>query len=307
MIKKSFTFPSAVGNCDIDAVAFPPEKDAPRAVIQILHGMMEHIGRYDAFAEWFVQQGFAVYGHSHIGHGKSVNENYPFGYFGKDNGTGRVFREDAFRMTDIIRKEHPGLPIVLFGYSMGSFVCRTCIGERGTDYAAAILCATGGANSALYTGLVATRLFSMIRPKAPGTRINKSVFASYNDRTDRRTVSDWLSPYQEHVDKVSNDPLCGFTFSNQGFYDLLTMNQYMIGDAIYNGTPKDLPILLISGADDPVGAYGAPVQGSYERYVQTGHTDVHMKLYPGRRHEIHLDPGGVDVANDILSFLDGRI
>ncbi|MBQ9045988.1 MAG: alpha/beta fold hydrolase [Oscillospiraceae bacterium] len=307
MIRKNFTFPSAVGDCDIDAVAFLPEQGKPRAVIQMLHGMMEHIGRYEPFASFFVEQGYAVYGHSHLGHGASVNEKYPFGYFGRDNGAGRVFRADAFQMTDIIRNELPGVPIVLFGYSMGSFVCRACIGERGGDYAAAIVCATGGAHPELEKGLIAARLFSMLRPKAAGKTFNKMAFGSYNDRTEHLTKMDWLSPDHEYVVSSNRDPLVGFTFSNQGFYDLFTMIQHINSESIYRGTPMALPILLISGADDPVGMYGALVQDSYDRYLASGHADVHMKLYPGRRHEIHLDPGGKDVADDILEFLDKRI
>lgn len=307
MIKRDFSFPSVVGDCEIDAVAYLPDDGEPRAVIQMLHGMMEHIRRYEEFAGYFVAQGYAVYGHSHLGHGKSVNAQYPFGYFGKTNGAGHVFRSDAFQMTEIIRREHPEKPIVLFGYSMGSFVCRTCIGERGADYAAAVICATGGAHPDLEKGLIGSRLFSMVRPKAAGKILNKTAFGHYNDRTEHRTIMDWISPDHEYVVSSNKDPLVGFTFSNQGFYDLFTMIQYTISDTVYNGTPKDLPILLISGADDPVGMYGELVKNSYDRYLETGHTDVHMKLYPGRRHEIHLDPGGKDVAADILTFLENRI
>ena len=225
MIKRKFTFPSYAGDCEIEAVAFLPEDGPVRGVIQMIHGMMEHIGRYDPFAACFVEQGYAVYGHSHIGHGHSTNEAYPLGYFGKKNGAGKVFREDAFTLTDIIKQEHPGLPIVLFGYSMGSFVCRSCIGERGADYAAAVVCATGGAHPELEKGLIASRLFSMLRPKAPGKTFNKMAFGSYNDRTEHLTVVDWLSPDHEYVVSSNRDPLVGFTFSNQGFYDLFTLDR----------------------------------------------------------------------------------
>lgn len=307
MIKRNFTFPSYVGDCEIEAVAFLPDSGRVRGVIQMIHGMMEHIGRYDPFAAFFVEQGYAVYGHSHLGHGHSTNDAYPLGYFGRKNGTGKVFREDAFRLTDIIKKEQPGLPIVLFGYSMGSFVCRSCIGERGEDYAAAVICATGGAHPDLEKALIGSRLLSLLLPKRKGTIINQQAFGSYNDRTEHLTIVDWLSPDHEYVVSSNEDPLVGFTFSNQGFYDLFTMIQYINSAAIYNGTPQDLPILLISGEDDPVGMYGALVKDSLERYEASGHTDVHMKLYPGRRHEIHLDPGGKDVAQDILAFLEKRI
>ncbi len=307
MIKRSFSFPSVVGDCDIAAVEYLPENGKIRGVVQIIHGMLEHIDRYDSFAAQFAAQGYAVYGHSHLGHGHSVNERYPRGYFGKQNKTGSVFREDAYQVTDLIKEKHPGVPIVLFGYSMGSFVCRTCIGERGNDYAAAIICATGGENAALKAGILGAKALSLVQGKAPGRQINRILFRQFLARTEHRTNIDWLSTNEQHVSSAQIDPLSQFIFSNQGFYDLFTLNEYAVSKTIYNGTPKDLPILLISGADDPVGEYGALVQGTYDRYLQTGHTDVHMKLYPGRRHEIHLDPGGADVINDFLAFLNERI
>ena len=307
MIKKSFTFPSAAGDCDIAAVAYLPESGSLRGVVQIIHGMLEHIDRYDHFAEQFTAQGYAVYGHSHLGHGHSVNERYPRGYFGKHNQKGNIFRQDVFQLTDRIKTLHPDLPIILFGYSMGSFLCRTCIGERGSDYAAAIICSTGGANKALNAGILSAGALSLLQGKAPGKQINAVLFRQFLARTEHRTNVDWLSTDERHVSDAQRDPLSRFVFTNQGFHDLFTLNRYAVSDAIYNGTPKELPILLVSGAEDPVGEYGALVQQSYERYLETGHTDVHIKLYPGRRHEIHLDPGGSDVVNDILQFLDSRI
>lgn len=302
-IKTEFSFPSAVGDCEINAVSWLPEDGAVHGVVQFIHGMMEHIHRYDDVAAQLNDAGYAVYGHSHLGHGKSINEKYPFGYFGKENREGKIFRADAHRMTELIQERHPGLPIVLFGYSMGSFVCRSCIGEHGADYAAAIICATGGPNPLLNVGIATASLFAMMNGKQPGKRLQKLVFGDYGARTEHRTKSDWLSPDQGHVDRTESDPLSGFVFSNQGFRDLLTMIRHINSDGIYNGTPKDLPIFLISGEDDPVGSYGELVEKSYERYLETGHTNVKMKLYPGRRHEIHLDPGGYEVIDDVIEFL----
>lgn len=302
-LRSEFSFPSVVGDCEINALCWLPEDGEIRGVVQLIHGMMEHIHRYDPVAEQLNAAGYAVYGHSHLGHGKSINDDYPFGYFGRDNETGHVFREDTFQMTKFIQSRHPGLPIVLFGYSMGSFVCRTCIGERGEDYAAAVICATGGPHPDLKWGIFGSGAMSVFFGKKPGKLVEKNAFGRYEDRTEHRTNSDWLSPDPDYVDKVLADPECGFTFSNQGFHDLFTMIRYCVSDEIYSATPKDLPILLISGEDDPVGSYGELVKASYESYLESGHTNVTMKLYPGRRHEIHLDPGGHEVIDDVLSFL----
>ena len=113
-------------------------------MLQIIHGMLEHIGRYDAFADFFTSRGFAVYGVSHLGHGLSVNEKYPRGYFGEHNGNGVVFRDDAHQLSDVIRQEQPGKPLFIIGYSMGSFVARQYIASYGGDIQGAIICATSG-------------------------------------------------------------------------------------------------------------------------------------------------------------------
>jgi alpha-beta hydrolase superfamily lysophospholipase len=236
MKKTRFTFPSVVGDCDLAAVEFLPDEGIIRGVVQIVHGMLEHIDRYDHFAEQFVSQGYAVYGHSHLGHGYSVNDRYPRGYFGKQNEAGHVFRQDVFQLTERIREKHPNIPIVLFGYSMGSFVCRTCIGERGNDYAAAIICSTGGANKALNAGILGAKTLSAVHGKSPGKQINKILFQQFLSRTEHRTSVDWLSTDVQHVDNARRDPLSQFTFSNRGFYDLFTLNKYAVSDKIYDGT-----------------------------------------------------------------------
>ena len=104
-IKSEFTIPSVVGDCDLRGSRWLPKNGEVRAVLQIIHGMLEHIGRYDAFADFFTSRGFAVYGVSHLGHGLSVNEKYPRGYFGEHNGNGVVFRDDAHQLSDVIRQE----------------------------------------------------------------------------------------------------------------------------------------------------------------------------------------------------------
>ena len=107
MIKEAFSFPSAAGGCEIAAVRFLPEDGRVRGTIQLLHGMMEHIGRYDEMAEYFVQRGWAVYGHSHLGHGRSRNEQYPLGYFGKNNAEVPGAAHGALRLFDgLLRLPH---------------------------------------------------------------------------------------------------------------------------------------------------------------------------------------------------------
>ena len=247
MIKESFSFPSAAGGCDISAVRFLPEDGRVRGTIQLLHGMMEHIGRYDEMAESFVQRGWAVYGHSHLGHGGSRNEQYPLGYFGTENAEGRVFRSDARTVHDRAKADFPGLPMVLFGYSMGSFVCRMCLHDFGGELDAAVVCSSGNGDRELPFGIAAARTFSLFAGKKKATLLDGHVNRGFNKRTEHRTSVDWLSTDPSYLIKDGKpDPLCGFTFSNRGYYDLMTMIRAMLRDETFEAAPKNLSILFLA-------------------------------------------------------------
>lgn len=302
--KIEFTYPSVVGDADIHAIAWKPE-GAPKAVLQIVHGMAEYIDRYDAFATWFAERGIAVYGNDHLGHGLSVNDKYPLGYFGKNNENGVVFRDDAKKLTDIAKKENPDVPYVLYGHSMGSFLARTYMAEYGDGLDAAIVCGTAGKNPLIGGALAATKVLSTFSPNAPGKLMNSLAFGAYNDKTDKRTAFDWLSVYEKNVDDYIADPLCGFLFSNQGFRDLITLNNVICKDEIYNGAPADLPMLFIAGSMDPL-SYVKGIEEVVENYKK-GHSDVSMKIYEGKRHEIHNEEDGEVVYQDILDFITDKV
>ncbi|MBR5752897.1 MAG: lysophospholipase [Clostridia bacterium] len=304
VLKEEFTFPSVVGDADIHAVSWKP--DGPvKAVLQLVHGMAEYIDRYDGMARWFAERGIAVYGNDHLGHGLSVNDKYPLGYFGTKNEKGFVFRDDVKKLTDIAKEQNPGLPVILFGHSMGSFIARTYIAEYGAGLKAAVICGTAGPNPAIGAAKAATALFTKTSPKKGGKVMNSLAFGTYNKKTDKRTAFDWLSIDETNIDKYIADPLCGFLFSNQGFRDLITLNDYMVKPEVFDGAPADLPIFLIAGDEDPVGAYGTGVQQTYDAYKE-GHSDVTMKLYEGKRHEIHNEVDGDVVYQDVLDFIEAK-
>ena len=305
VLKEEFTFPSVVGNADIHGVSWKPE-GAPKAILQIVHGMAEYADRYDKFARWFAERGVAVYGNDHLGHGQSVNDEYPLGYFGTKNENAAVFVDDAKALTDIAKKENPDVPVVLFGHSMGSFVARLYLAKYGEGLKAAVICGTAGTNPAIGAALAATALLSKTGPKKPGKLMNNLAFGSYNKKTDKRTGFDWLSVNEENVDVYIADPLCGFLFTNQGFRDLITMNNYMMKKEVIDACPADLPLCFIAGEEDPVGSYGEGVKEVVGLY-QENHTDVSCKLYEGKRHEIHNEVDGEVVCQDILDFIEAKV
>lgn len=305
VLKETFTFPSVVGDADIYAVSWKP--DGPvKAVLQLIHGMAEHIERYDGMARWFAEKGIAVYGCDHLGHGRSISDKYPLGYFGTGNANGFVFRDDTKKLTDLAKAENPGVPFAIFGHSMGSFVARTYLEKYSDGVDAAVICGTAGPNPLIGAAKLATALFSKTSPKKDGTVMDKLAFGTYNDKTDKRTKFDWLSINEDNVDTYIADPLSGFLFSNQGYRDLITLNDYICKDQVFDGARADLPILLIGGSEDPVSAYGKGVEQTFESYKKN-HTDVQMKLYEGKRHEIHNEKDAEVVYQDVYDFLADKI
>ncbi len=303
VIKEEFLFPSAAGDCDIHAISWKPKGKSPKAVIQFVHGMAEYIDRYDSMARYFAEQGYAVYGNDHLGHGKSVNQKCPLGYFGTENRNGAVFVKDMKQLTDLAKTEFPGQPFFLFGHSMGSFLSRVYLSEYGEGLDGAIICGTAGPNPAAGFAVKLADAICKRHAKDPGVLLNKLAFSTYNARTRHYTSFDWLSKDQENVRVYVRDPLCGFLFSNQGFSDLLTLNQYIFSDAVIENCPKNLPMFFISGTGDPVGTYGKGVKKTVRLYRKSGHKKVSVKLYRGSRHEIHNDIDKVDVFKDMDHFM----
>lgn len=181
VVKKNVTFPSAAGGCDIEAVRWLPADGDVRAVMQIGHGMLEHIGRYDAFTEYYVRRGIAVYGSTHLGHGMSINKDYPRGYFGKQNDGGAVFLKDLKQMMDIARADYPDVPYVYFGYSMGTFLGRMLLAERGDQVDAAVLCSTGIPDFSMRAMIPMLKLLPSFLDKKPAPAI--LVECASGDRT----------------------------------------------------------------------------------------------------------------------------
>ncbi len=305
MNKTDFFFTSTTGDCEIHAARY--EGVNKKAIFQITHGMAEYIDRYEDFIEALVNDGFVVYAHDHIGHGKSINDNYPLGYFGQDNGAGNIFVKDCKKLTDIAKSENPGLPVFFFGHSMGSFVARKYISLYGEDLAGAVICGTGGPNPAAGIAIALASIFIKLKgAKTPGTVINNVAFGAYNDKTDKRTPFDWLTNKEAIVDKYIADPLCGFCFSYQGFKDMLGMLKYINTKPCYNQTPANLPIFLIAGAEDPVGSYGKGVETVAAEYKK-GHSNVTLKLYPNDRHELLNELDKETVKADVINWCNNLL
>ncbi|MEG1523763.1 MAG: alpha/beta fold hydrolase [Clostridia bacterium] len=295
------SFPSATGLTDIRYRMWIPED--PHAALQITHGMAEHIDRYDAFATFLAENGILVYGFDIAGHGKSLKPNGTKGYFGKEKGWDANVK-DMHSMHDLINSEFPAIPFILMGHSMGSFLARTYAGRDGADFDAYIFSGTAGKNPVLGIGkLLAKREIKKNGGMEPSTTLFQMSFGSYNKAfKPNRTANDWLSRDNEQVDRYEADEFCGFPFTACAMLDVFNGLSEISNERWAARVPKR-PILVLSGACDPVGGNGKGVKQVVNWLDKTGH-QTELKLYPEGRHEMLNELNKDDVYRDILLFIN---
>ena len=282
-----FTFASSTGKNHIHARQCMPD-GAPRAVLQIAHGIAEHIERYDDFASFLAQNGILVVGNDHLGHGKSVSAPEDLGFFAEDNGWDHVV-QDMDKLHDLIKADHPDLPYIFFGHSMGSFLTRTYIVKHPEKPDLVILSGTGHQSKALvYSGYaMAEAIVRAKGPRADGRFLNDLAFGAYNKKVPfPMTDFDWLSQDHEMVRKYINDPLCGFVAKASLYRDMMGGIKFVTDQKNIDAMNKDTPVYFMSGDKDPVGDYGKGVERAYKAFCQAGLRDVFMRLYPDGRHEM---------------------
>lgn len=310
MIKEEFYYESRDGKSKIHAIRYTPEGNMePCAVVQIVHGMAEYFERYEEFAEFLTGKGFVVVGEDHIGHGKSVGKKGRCGYFCEGDAATVVIR-DVHRLKKMTQEIYSKLPYVIMGHSMGSFIVRNYITRYGTGVEGSIIMGTGMVPlplvrmSKMMAGLQALFLGDEHVSKF----IDKLAFGSYNDHIESpATPFDWLTRDANRVAKYVADPMCGFLFTVNGFATLFELIYRLYNTEILNKIPKTLPILMISGKEDPVGEYGKGVQRAYESLCGIGMKNVGLKMYDGARHELLNETNREEVFNDIYRWLEANI
>jgi len=307
--KKQIIFASTSGISDIFSEAYyPNENIEKKAVVQIAHGMAEHHERYEHFIEFLNNNGIVVYINDHLGHGKSVTSNNELGYFGKEAGYVYLV-DDMKKLSDIAKEENPGLPFILFGHSMGSMLARLYTEKYGDNLDGVVYCGTTGPNSATGIGIALTKTIAKLKGDHYRSElINKLAFGTYNNKIKpQRTAFDWLITDNEIVDKYISDPYCGFLFTANGYRDLMTLISVISRSDWYTSVPRNLPICIISGADDPVGAYGKGIITVFDSLTETFHDHIEYTLYDGMRHEILNEPEKEKVYNDVLRWIESII
>ncbi len=305
MIKTEFSFPSVSTLADIHAASYKPENGDIKAVIQVAHGMAEHLERYEKFAEALCNNGYALYINDHLGHGTSVKNEDELGYFGEKDGW-KYFVEDCHQLTEIIKKENPSVPVVFFGHSMGSFVARAYSIKYADEITGAVYCGTAGPNPAAGAGILLTKIIAKIKGTHYRSKlIDKVGFGAYNSKFEGRTSFDWLSRDNEEVDKYIADELCGYLFTAYGYRDLFSLLSYVSSAEWFTSLSKELPVLIISGAMDPVGEYSKGIEKVCKSLSDAGKTNVKKILYPDARHEILNEKACFDkVCKDVIGWIE---
>ena len=305
---RDFYYESSTGKNQIHARICTPD-GTPRGIVQIAHGIAEHINRYEDFMRFLAENGFVAVGNDHLGHGKSIARLEEQGIFAENDGWNYVV-EDMKKLREQVKEQFPNLPYVFFGHSMGSFLTRTFLILHPDLYDAAILSGTGQQSPALVNGgyLAAELMTKLKGPRSSGQALNDMAFGSYCKRIENpRTPFDWLSRDSETVDRYIADPLCGFVCKTSLYRDMMGGLKFLTNQKNINRMNKDAPIYFMSGAEDPVGDYGAGVETAYKAFCRAGLKDVMIRLYPGGRHEMLNEINRNDVMQDILNWLNEKM
>lgn len=304
--KREFTVQSSDGIHTLSGVVYLPEGER-RGFFQIVHGMTEHVGRYEQIMNDMAEAGYICFGYDHVGHGGTARDKSELGFFASKGGWDLLCRDVKVFSDSVISELDPEgkLPYFLMGHSMGSFIVRLAT-EKYVRPDKLIIMGTGGANPASGLGIALTSIIKLLKgERHVSSLIYKLAFGGYNSKfkgDERPSSRSWLSTDRDVQDRCKEDKYCTFKFTVSAMGDLMRLLKYCNRSAWFKKLPK-LPILLVSGEDDPVGNYGSGVLQVEKRLRKQNH-DVKCILYKGARHEILNDFTYEDVKRDIIEFLN---
>lgn len=278
-----------------------------KAVILVSHGMAEHSARYARLAEQLCNQGYGVYALDQRGHGQTA-ANGVLGHYADDDGWCKVVG-DLASLNQHIGQQHPGLPIVLLGHSMGSYIAQAYLLHHSASLHGAVLSGSNFQPVALYRAARLIARFERWRqgPTGRSALLEWLTFGSFNKAfKPNRTTFDWLSRDPDEVDKYAHDPLCGFRCSNQLWIDMLGGLQQISKASNLAQIDPGLPLLVIGGECDPV-SEGKRLTSLAEALHRAGSQCLELKIYPQARHELFNESNRDEVTADLLTWLAGAL
>ncbi|MGI6264595.1 MAG: alpha/beta fold hydrolase [Acutalibacteraceae bacterium] len=294
--------PSSDGEHELAGKVYLPEGQ-PKGLFHVVHGMTEHIGRYDEILRAMAADGFVAFGFDHLGHGHTVRDQSELGFIAVKDGWRRLVDDVAVAGKAMKETYGADLPYVLMGHSMGSFVVRLAAKQYDLQDKLIVM-GTGGPNAMSGPGLALANLIKALRgPKHVSILVEALAFGRYNSHFDKDDWRNWLSTDPAERKKGGEDPLCNFHFTVSAMSDLVRLQRESNKRRWFNGINKQKPVLLLSGSDDPVGSYSKGVRIVNARLKAAG-VPVQMKLYKGFRHEILNDFCRGEVIADIRRFVE---
>ena len=274
----------------------------PKATVQIIHGMNEHSGRYQEFAEFLNNAGFSVFATDHRGHGKTAKSPERVGYIDEAGFPAMV--ADEYQLLGQIQKIYPdGLPHFVLGHSMGSFITQRFIQLHGNAITGTILMGSCGYNGVVRLGKPVAKLVEKITGDARSEFLEKIIFSGYNHRTEKRTKYDWLASDPQVITTFMEDPYCAKTFPPSFYRHFLQWLQDIFVKEEVAKIPRELPLLLVAGKEDPVGLFGKGMEilaKQYQKHDTEQPTHIH---YPKNRHKIIKKKKKAQVFQDILDWI----
>ena len=305
-IKETGRFLSADGKSQVAAFYYTPAGQAPKAAVQLSHGMCEYICRYEDMFEVLTGAGYAVFGNDHLGHGDTSPGNY--GFKAEKDGY-RFVLEDLYTMNQLGHEKFPGIPCFLLGHSMGSFYGRWFAEKYPEAIDGLVISGTGGPSPVMPMGKALAALLCKVKgPKYVSKFMVDVSMGSYCKGIESDGSGNaWLSRDPQVWEKYAADEKCTFSFTVSAYRDMLTAYVHVSKKSWARGLQKDMPIYIYSGDRDPVGAYGKGVIAVHKILQEAGIQDLNMKLYPDGRHEMHNETNKDEVLSDLVSWLDGHI
>ena len=311
MKKNEFTFLSSDEKTYIHAIECLPEDTKFTRVFQIIHGMCEYIDRYMPFIEFLTSKGFIVVGHDHLGHGESINTDDDLGYFGEPDPNDLLIK-DIHTLRTQTQEKYPNLPYFILGHSMGSYLLRQYICSYSEGLSGIIISGTGYIGSCktfMALGLLnVMACFKGMRHRSDFVRkmtLESGQYKQYD--LEKKDVNNyWISRDPVIVKKYYSDKKCQFNFTINGYFGLINAVKFSCDASNVANINKDIPILFISGDNDPVGDNGEGVQKSYDIFKSVGSEDVTVKLFEGCRHEVLNELNKDEVYEYILNWVDKK-
>ena len=275
----------------------------PKAVIQVLHGMCEFREKYFDFAEYFVENGYAVCIHDHRGHGDSVREAGDLGYFYDRSGEAVV--EDAYQVTEWLKGQFTGVPVYLFGHSLGSMIARCYLQKHDDGVQKAIICGSPSKNPLVGAAIIVAKTIGALKGDRHRSKtLYRLSTGKCNDPFPDEGPCAWVTRDGEYVKKYLGNPKYAFIFTCNGYENLFRLMKNTYDKKRYQVKNPDLPILFTSGSDDGVMLSEEKWLRSHADLREVGYKNVGGKVYQGYRHEIHNEIGKEKVLADMLAFYE---